>query len=92
MVGKSGQFGKVIAGKFNHLEGNFDFEIKKYIRNSGKSNYLAGKNKHFQAMHVNLQTDTEKWLSFLNDSTALYTIILFLYYRLVNLIQSHIKL
>ena len=25
MVGKNGHFGKVIAGKFNHLEGNFDF-------------------------------------------------------------------
>ena len=24
MVGKSGQFGMVILGKFNHLEGNFD--------------------------------------------------------------------
>ena len=43
MVGKSGQFSKVIAGKFNHLERNFVFEIKKYIRNSGKSDYLAGK-------------------------------------------------
>ena len=25
MVGKNGHLGKVIAGKFNHLEGNFDF-------------------------------------------------------------------
>ena len=25
MVGKNGHFGKVIAGKFNHSEGNFDF-------------------------------------------------------------------
>ena len=26
------------------------FEIKKYIRNSGKSDYLAGKNTLFQAL------------------------------------------
>ena len=25
MVGKNGHFGKVIAGKFIHMEGNFDF-------------------------------------------------------------------
>ena len=28
------------------------FEIKKYIRNSGKSDYLAGKNTLFQAVAV----------------------------------------
>ena len=28
------------------------FEIKKYIRNSGKSDYLAGKNTLFQAVVV----------------------------------------
>ena len=28
------------------------FEIKKYIRNSGKSDYLAGKNTLFQAMSM----------------------------------------
>ena len=50
MVGKSGQIGKVIAGKFNHLEGNLTFIIKKYIRNSGKSDYLGGKNTLFQAL------------------------------------------
>ena len=30
------------------------FEIKKYIRNSGKSDYLAGKNILFQAVHRQL--------------------------------------
>ena len=29
---KSGQFGKVIAGKFNHLEGNFDLLDKKILK------------------------------------------------------------
>ena len=28
------------------------FEIKKYIRNSGKSDYLAGKNTFFQAVFM----------------------------------------
>ena len=49
MVGKNGHFGKVIAGKFIHLK-ILTFEIKKYIRNSGKSDFLAGKNTFFQAM------------------------------------------
>ena len=36
MVGKSEQFGKVIKGKFNTWREILTFEIKKYIRNSGK--------------------------------------------------------
>ena len=51
MVGKNGHFGKVIAGKFNHLEGNFDFWDKGYIRNSVKSDYFAGKNTLFQTVY-----------------------------------------
>ena len=47
---KSEQYGKVIAGKVNHLEGNFDFEIKKYIRNRGKSDYLFEKDTPFQTV------------------------------------------
>ena len=33
------------------------FEIKKYIRNSGKSDYLAGKNTFFQAVLTGLQNE-----------------------------------
>ena len=48
MVGKNGHFGKVIAGKFYH----FDFWVKEIHKNSGKSDYLAGKNTLFQAVHM----------------------------------------
>ena len=37
------------------LPGNFSiltFELEKYIKNSGKSDYLAGKNTPFQAVHM----------------------------------------
>ena len=34
-VGKSGESGKLLPGKFDHLEGNYDFShLKKYIRHS----------------------------------------------------------
>ena len=47
MVGKSGQFGKVIAGKLTIWREILTFEIKKYIRNCGKCDYLAGKKYTF---------------------------------------------
>ena len=50
MVGKNGHFGKVIAGKFSIWREILTIEIKKYIRNSGKSDFLAGKNTFFQAV------------------------------------------
>ena len=34
--GKSGELGNLVPEKFNHLERIFQFQIKKYIRNSGK--------------------------------------------------------
>ena len=31
-AGKSGESGKLLPGKFDHLEGNYDFSQKNYIR------------------------------------------------------------
>ena len=63
--GKNGHFGKVIAGKFNQKIWReiLTFEIKKYITNSRKSDYLAGKIKFFQAVGVSSMNSskTVRW-------------------------------
>ena len=49
-VGQSGESGKLLPGKFDHFEGNYDFSHTEYIRQSGKFvgnvNFFPG-NLHF---------------------------------------------
>ena len=47
------------------------FEIKKYIRNSGKSDYLAGKNTFFQAVHIGVLGTNVATMSWLHWSPVL---------------------
>ena len=35
-AGKSGESGKLLPGKFDHLEGNYEFSQKEIHRHSGK--------------------------------------------------------
>ena len=50
MVGKMGILARSLPGNLTIWREILTFEIKKYIRNSGKSDYLAGKNTLFQAV------------------------------------------
>ena len=47
---KMGILARSLPGNLTIWREILTFEIKKYIRNSGKSDYLAGKNTLFQAM------------------------------------------
>ena len=50
MVGKMGILARSLPENLTISREILTFEIKKYIRNSGKFDYLAGKNTLFQAV------------------------------------------
>ena len=43
MTRKNVEFGNAIPRKFCHLEGNFNFWMKEYLKNSGKFDHIPGK-------------------------------------------------
>ena len=47
---KMGILARSLPGNLTIWRETLTFEIKKYIRSSGKSDYLAGKNTYFQAV------------------------------------------
>ena len=50
MVGKNVEIRKFLQGKFDNLWEIMHFQIKKYIRNSGKYYYIPGKYTYFPAL------------------------------------------
>ena len=55
MVGKKGNLVMRFMGNFTIWREILTFDIKKYIRNGRKCNYIPGQNAFFQALHARIR-------------------------------------